>query len=153
MNKCLVTKLNGVCQNDRLLKIGEFRMKVSRVSSPNNKTQGLMLEVSAPTKLKILGDGYFTDSSLSNNLGKEIDVAVAQNVFFSNGDYDISILDKYKICRIQTGANGVQFVESDQQNKSFDIDGLKFSKDMVSIDTNSNGVSGNLSSIESLTKL
>ena len=153
MNKCLVTKLNGVCPNDRLLKVGEFRMKISRVPSPNNKTQGLMLEVSAPIKLKILGDGYFTDNSLSNNLGKEIDVTNSQNVFFSNGDYDISILDKYKICRIQTGANGVQFVENDQQNKSFDIDGLKFSKDMISIDTNSKGVSGNLSSLESLTKL
>ena len=153
MNKCLVTKLNGVCTNDRLLKVGEFRMKISRVSSPNNKTQGLMLESSAPIKLNIIGDGYFTDSTLSNNLGKEIDVTGAQNVFFSNGDYDISILNKYKICRIQTGANGVQFVESDQQNKSFDIDGLKFSKDMITIDTNSKGVSGNLSSLESLTKL
>ena len=153
MNKCLVTKLNGVCPNDRLLKVGEFRMKISRVPSPNNKTQGLMLEVSAPIKLKILGDGYFTDSSLSNNLGKEIDVTGIQNVFFSNGDYDISILDKYKICRIQTGANGTQFVENDQYNKSFNIDGLKFSKDMISIDSNSKGVSGNLSSLESLTKL
>ena len=153
MNKCLVTKLNGVCTNDRLLKVGEFRLKVSKVPSPNNKTQGLMLESSAPIKLNIIGDGYFTDSTLSNNLGKEIDVTGAQNVFFSNGDYDISILNKYKICRIQTGANGVQFVESDQQNKSFDIDGLKFSKDMITIDTNSKGVSGNLSSLESLTKL
>lgn len=153
MNKCLVTKLNGVCPNDRLLKVGEFRLKVSKVPSPNNKTQGLMLEVSDTIKLKILGDGYFTDSSLSNNLGKEIYVTNAQNVFFSNGDYDISILDKYKICRIQTGANGVDYVENDQQNKSFDIDGLKFSKDMISIDTNSKGVSGNLSSLESLTKL
>ena len=153
MNKCLVTKLNGVCPNGRLLKVGEFRLKVSKVPSPNNKAQGLMLETSAPVKLNILGDGYFTDNSLINNLGKEIDVTGGQNVFFSNGDYDISILDKYKICRIQTGANGVAFAESDQQNKSFDIDGLKFSKDMISLDTNSNGVSGNLSSLESLTKL
>ena len=34
MGKCLITKLNGSVQNDSLLRIGEFVVKVSKVESP-----------------------------------------------------------------------------------------------------------------------
>ena len=34
MGKCLITKLNGSVQNDSLLRIGEFSIRVRTVESP-----------------------------------------------------------------------------------------------------------------------
>lgn len=70
MNKCLVTKLNGIADNNSLLRIGEMSIKISRVSSPNVKTQSFNFKFAKETKLEIIGDGYFTDASLSQNKEK-----------------------------------------------------------------------------------
>ena len=47
------------------------------------------------------GIGYFTDAGLSANKGKTMTAFAALNpfaeVYFSNGDYDISIKNKYAI--------------------------------------------------------
>ena len=38
MDKCLVTKLNGVVDNNSILRIGEMRFYVSKVDSATDKT-------------------------------------------------------------------------------------------------------------------
>ena len=40
MNKCLVTKLNGSCDNTDLLRIGEMRVHLAKSDSPTAYRQG-----------------------------------------------------------------------------------------------------------------
>ena len=66
MNKCLVTKLNGSCDNTDLLRIGEMRVHFSKVDSPTASTQGKTFAFVKDAQLEIIGDAYFTDKTLSN---------------------------------------------------------------------------------------
>lgn len=67
--KCLVTKLNGVVQNELIPKIGE---KVIHFSKTRNK---FSFANSDSTTLKLIGDDcYFTDSTYSQNYGKNSEV-------------------------------------------------------------------------------
>ena len=45
MNKCLVTKLSGSSNNSELLRLGEMRMKILKVSNPTEHTQGFGIGV------------------------------------------------------------------------------------------------------------
>ena len=72
MNRCLVTKLNGSVDNTSLLRIGEMRIGISKIDSPNHWTQGFRITVNKLTVLEIIGDGYFTDVNLTANNGKKI---------------------------------------------------------------------------------
>lgn len=96
MEKCLVTKLKGSVDGN-LLKIGEFSIGISRLGSPTSDTQKMYFSFNEDTKLHIVGDGYFTDSALEQNLGKE--KVIKENdqtpIYVSNGDYEIFVGNKY----------------------------------------------------------
>lgn len=67
--KCLVTKLNGAVQNELIPKIGE---KVIHFSKTKNS---FSFANSDSTTLKLIGDEcYFTDSTYSQNYGKNSNV-------------------------------------------------------------------------------
>lgn len=67
--KCLVTKLNGVVQNELIPKIGE---KVIHFSKTRNS---FSFANSDSTTLKLIGDEcYFTDSTYTQNYGKNSEV-------------------------------------------------------------------------------
>lgn len=143
MNKCLVTKLNGIVNNGSLLKIGEFRIKTKKWESPSDGSNILSISFNKDTEVKIIGDGYFTDSD-SQNLGKVKSVSAGNitDLKFSNGDYEISIANKYAITFIQL--NGV--------NNFLDVGGFKYSKDLKSI-TLPVGTEGDISDLSDLVKV
>ena len=153
MNKCLVTKLNGVVDNSSILRIGEMRFYVSKVDSATDKTQGFAIKVNKPVTLEILGEGYFTNKELTNNLGKTITIDKNNpSVFVSNNDVEIAILDKYSITNIYNyyiGASGSGY----SKNKKFDIEGLKYSTNMATIQFSSSQVFGDIANISKLTNL
>ena len=97
MGKCLITKLNGSVQNDSLLRIGEFCIKVSKVESPTADSQRFVVNNSKDAKFRIIGDGYFTNETLSENKGKELNITAntETTVYFSNGDYEVVVSEKY----------------------------------------------------------
>ena len=99
MNKCLVTKLAGIVDNDSLMKVGEFSISVNSVKSPTQKSQSFIIRNSNNCVLRIVGDGYFTNETLAANKGKSLAVnaGIQTTVYFSNGDYDIYISGKYSI--------------------------------------------------------
>ena len=67
--KCLVTKLNGVVQNELIPKIGE---KIIHFSKTRNS---FSFANSDSTTLKLIGDEcYFTDSTYTQNYGKNSEV-------------------------------------------------------------------------------
>lgn len=135
--KCLVTKLQGVVENDNLLKIGETRIKVTEVNSPSKMSQSMTLSFSKDSIVEIIGSGYFTDSTLQQNLGTSMNFIANQPklIYLSNGNYYISIKDKYSLYQLNTGPRGCQ---------EFNINDLKFSK-VINIEVHSNKVSGDLS--------
>lgn len=135
--KCLVTKLQGVINNDNLLKLGEFRIKVTETNSPSADSQGITLSFSKDSVVEIIGNGYFTDQTLQQNLGNSMNFTAneAKLIYISNGNYYISIKDKYSL---------LQFNTSVKAYPEFNINDLRFSK-VVNIESYSNKLSGDLS--------
>ena len=148
MEKCLVTKLNGSSNNSNLLRIGEMRIKFNKVSNPTAITQCVIIKVSRVTKLEIIGDGYFTDSSLAQNKGKNLTITASTNneVYVSNSDIELAILDKYAIMNISVKANY-------NGNVSFDIDSLKYSTPLTTLYLTNMPVYGDISALKDLTAL
>ena len=151
MNKCLVTKLNGTVDNDSLMHIGEFRIKIGKVSNPTRDSQLIKIGVTSDTELRIVGDGYFTDSTLTQNKGKKITISkndeVPNEVYVSNGDIELAVMNKYNLSVIS--------MVNSQYNKDreFDLDALKYSTSLKAIDANGSKVFGNLNSLSSCSKL
>lgn len=138
MGKCLVTKLNGVVDNSNLLKIGELRIKITSAPNPSKFTQGMSLQFTEPTEVSIVGDGYFTDENLSANYGK-VKTITSERFFISNGNYDLSIKNKYKVSFISTINKDVSG-NNIGDYKYINIDELKYSNSLTWIDaSNSEG--------------
>lgn len=156
MNKCLITRLAGIAQNKSLLKIGELRIKVSKIDNPSEKTQGFDLIFKEKVTATILGDGYFTDKTLSENNGKTMEIPKQTNtvIFVSNGDYEISFDSKYPLRTLKFKADSVKGVyNSDVKNRSLNLDDLKFCNITEELDIFSPNVYGNLSSFTNMSNL
>ena len=155
MNKCLITKLNGIADNNSLLRIGEMSIKISRVSSPNIKTQSFNFKFAKETKLEIIGDGYFTDASLSPNKGKTLVIPAGSktDVYVSNGDFELRILDKYNLKTISFVANGQIYKKDDVTNKTMDIGSLAYSTLLDEISLSNTNVYGDIAALKKLSKV
>ena len=123
MGKCFITRLSGSTSNNELLRLGEMRIKLKKITSPSENTQVFSVTAKKDTNLEIIGDGYFTGSNLSENKGKTITIPAysTQNVFVSNNNLEIAILDKYSITSIAINKNTAE------HNMSVCIDDFKYS--------------------------
>lgn len=123
MGKCLVTKLKGSVDGN-LLKIGEFRIGISRLNTPTSDTQKMYFAFDEDTKLHIVGDGYFTDSALEQNLGKEIVIKKNDQtpIYVSNGNYEIFVGNKYGLTVLGLSSGWGKIY-----NKTIDIEDFKYS--------------------------
>lgn len=99
MGKCLVTKLKASANNTELPRLGEVRFSVSTISNPTKDSQTFSVNALEPITLEIIGDGFFTDNTLTNNKGKKLSVPANVNtdVTVSNSDVSISIISKYNL--------------------------------------------------------
>ena len=147
MGNCLVTKLKGIVQNSNLLRVGEMRICVHRIDNPSSETQRINLNFTEDVKLEIIGDGYFTDNTLVSNLGKSLisKANVETLVYVSNGDFEIAILNKYALTKINA--------KTSKKAAMKDIADLKYSSSLNYLAINSVENAGYFSDIKSLTKL
>lgn len=155
MGKCLVTKLSGTVNNNNLLRIGEFAIKVAKVDSPTDATQCISVEmINAKSKARIIGNGYFTDNTLSENKGKEIELIIGRNNLYASPNTDVTIIieNKYNIMSLESFAAS-QTSDVYAKNKSFSLDDLKYSPYLKKINFNNSGVQGSISSFEGFTNL
>ena len=145
MNKSLVTKLNGSSNNSDLLRIGEMRIKFNKVSSPTVTTQSAAIKAVRDINLQIIGNGYFTDSSLVQNKGKNLTIPknTLTDVYVSNNDIEVAILDKYAITLTKLKSN----------NTSFNIDSLKYSTYATELYFSNTNTSGDIANLKNLTTL
>ena len=149
MAKCLVTKLNGSVNNDKLPRVGEMRIKVESVVSPTKDTQGFGASFFQPTTVEIVGNGYFTDDTLTKNNGKSIVVSSLQGVIVSQAT-TVAIRDKYKLTALNT------FIPSGTpygKNKVLNIDDLKYSTSLASLNLTDMQISGDIANLNNLTAL
>lgn len=149
MGKCLVTKLNGSCNNDELLKIGEGVVNITSVSNPSKATQGFLFNFTAAAEVRIIGDGYFTNESLSDNYGKSKTITNTP-VYLSNGDYKLTY-NKYKLTKIRSTDDITP--SSTFNNKTTPVEYFKYSKDLMFIDCILEGDIANLANCPNLTYL
>lgn len=140
--------MNGSSNNSNLLRIGEMRIKFNKVSNPTATTQCVIIKVSRDTKLEIIGDGYFTDSSLAQNKGKNLTITASATteVYVSNSDIELAILDKYAITNVSIKANY-------DGNASFDIDSLKYSTSLTYLYMTNMPIYGDIAALKNLTDL
>jgi len=153
---CLVTKLKGNVSDDSLLKLGEFRIKVYSVEEPSVETQGMTLQFTEDTEVKIIGDGYFTDESLTANLGtsKVIPANTATSFYLSNGDYEISIANKYGLAILYLYYQGIANVGSEQMGHfGFNFNDLKYSTKIININAMSSLIYGDIETVTNFTSL
>ena len=153
MGKCLVTKLAGSTNNSSLLRLGELIIGIHSVSNPSKASQVFSVAFSKETKLEIIGDGYFTDETLTSNKGKTLTVKDETNIFFSNGNYNISIADKYSLVSLSFSGKNIANTYLERSNKYLNIESLKYSKGLTILNCSAESVSGNISSLENLTLL
>ena len=156
MSKCLVTKLNGSCNNTELLKIGEFKIKFNKVSNPTKDNRSLNIGVNKECKVDLIGDGYFTDSNLTANKGKSLVLSPSSDnyIYISNNDVYISIEDKYCITKLIAQDSSLPWlVSGDKSHISFDIANLKYLTALTGIGLSSTLVTGDISALSNLTAL
>ena len=130
-------------------------IKISRVSSPNIKTQSFNFKFAKETKLEIIGDGYFTDASLSPNKGKTLVIPARSktDVYVSNGDFELRILNKYNLRTISFVANGQLYQKDDVANKTMDIGSLAYSTLINEISLNNTNVYGDIAALKNLSEV
>ena len=152
MNKCLVTKLSGSVHDSSLLRLGEMRIRLDNVESPTKYTQGIGLDVVKPVQLEIIGDGYFTDKTLTQNLGKTKIISSSEGIFVSNCT-KIAVLDKYSLRQITGYYISGDSTKVYNKNILINISDLKYSTALTSLDLPNTQSSGDIANLKSLTAL
>lgn len=158
MNKCLVTKLNGVVGNNNLPEIGEFRIKLHAVNKENEFTQVLDMRCSSPVTLKSLnGELLFSNSAEypSSAFLSEVTFGDSNNitrVYLKNTDATIQVFNKYGITSISNSdSNSVSGSHGIETN----IDDFKYSRGITTLGfpKSDKKVSGNLGTLKQMTEL
>lgn len=141
MGKCFVTKLNGVVDNDSLLKINEIRFKIIKNESQN--VPKILIGTNKETTIKIIGDGYFTNDKLSENRGKTMTSVVGDNtIYLSNNNLELSVEDKFCLTKIISSTS-----------ISIDISSLKHITNLIQLNITGSQVTGDILSLKNLTGL
>jgi hypothetical protein len=158
MNKCLVTKLNGVVGNNNLPEIGEFRIKLHAVNEENEFTQVLDMRCSSPVTFKSLnGELLFSNSAeyTSSEFLSEVTFGGSDNitrVYLKNTDATIQVFNKYGITFISNGGSNE---DSGFHGLEVNIDDFKYSRGItgLSFPKSNKKVSGNLGTLKQMTEL
>ena len=151
MEKCFITKLNGIVSSPDILKLGEMRINVTKLDNPTSKTQYFSFTFNEKSDIEIIGDGYFTNENLSENYGKKKTVEPNTDtiIYVSNGDFGLSISDKYSLKNIVVFTLNYSI----SNKKMSDIEVLKFSKNLVNLNLPNTQVSGDIGGLKTLTAL
>lgn len=144
MGKCLVTNLKGVVDNNNLLHLGEMRIGFPKYTATNGKARTITIKPKSAITLSIVGSGYFTDATLSQNNGTTASLAafVDNKLYISNDVVEVSVPDKYNLLHV--------FISNDS---FFDLDTLKYSKALEALDLYSGSSVGDIASLNKLTSL
>ena len=137
MNKCLITRLGGVVNNNSLQKLGELTIKFTKGTKSGNRN--IILKFSQKTEIKISGDSAFSsgNKTITLNAGQQ------SQLFFNNmNEMEISF-PKYNLQYLAINI-------TDGGTAKFDIGDLKYSKLLETINVSNTDVYGYISSVSDL---
>lgn len=92
--KCLITKLQGIVENDELQKLGEAKFVFEKGKNKKIKIGYINGEKGI---VRTSGKGYFTDSSYEENQDISKEISVATDLYLSPSSENLFIGNKYKI--------------------------------------------------------
>ena len=140
MNKCLITRLGGVVNNNSLPKLGELTIKFTKGTKSGNRN--ITLKFSQKTEIKISGDSAFDNGSKTTTLNAD---QQAQLSFNNMNEMEISF-PKYNLQYLAINI-------TDGGTAKFDIGDLKYSKLLESLNVSNTDVYGDISSVSGLVLL
>lgn len=140
MNKCLITRLGGVVNNNSLPKLGELTIKFTKGTKSGNRN--ITLKFSQKTEIKISGDSAFDNGSKTTTLNAD---QQAQLSFNNMNEMEISF-PKYNLQYLAINI-------TDGGTAIFDIGDLKYSKLLESLNVSNTDVYGDISSVSGLVLL
>lgn len=144
--KCLVTKLQGVVNDSNLLKIGDMPIYVRKSNDAKASQYKLTIKTLKDSKVEIIGDGYFTDEGMVTNKGKIISIPAntSTTLYFSNGDYEARVSNKYDIDMFNLTEDG----SSNNNFLSINLDDLRFSDKLTSLTLSNSKSYGDIKNLQ-----
>lgn len=144
--KCLVTKLQGVVNNSNLLKIGDMPIYVRKSNDAKASQYKLTIKTLKDSKVEIIGDGYFTDEGMVTNKGKIISIPAntSTTLYFSNGDYEARVSNKYDIDMFYLTEDG----SGNNNFLSINLDDLRFSYNLTSLSLSNSKSYGDIKNLQ-----
>ena len=147
MGKCFITKLDGSTNNSSILRIGEMRIKFNKENNPTKSTQGFSVGSKNELTLNVVGNGYFTDETLTQNLGNTITITnTTKTVYVSNGA-EVAVLNKYILESLSY--NNSNF----DKNFIIDLSSLKYSNKLSFLNIGNTLATGSLENLKGLYNL
>lgn len=139
----LITKLESAVTDESLLPLGALLLHSREVASVTSQKR--WIGINGNVTMEIVGDGYFTDSSLTPTTTKKVSFTGAgeHGVYTSNGNYDIICTMKYDFTILALNGDGV-FI---------DLDENKFMNNVYKIQMLSTATKGDIASFAGWPKL
>jgi len=108
-NDCLVTKLKENVSNENLQFLGKM---VIDIPIQITDSRALQLYFNKNTTITLQGDGHFTNSAGTENLGKSLEYTTPGQllrVYVSQGTHDKVLIDKYSVTGLIIGSCSIDF--------------------------------------------
>ena len=152
--ECLITKLKGIVNDDSLLKVGELMIQVKPLQD-GNKALGLFYISSVDSQVRIIGDGYFTDKTLSENKGTILNFNAYDNnyVYVNKGNLNIAISNKYNFTNFGLYGEGDASKQVDSTKLVFNFNDLAYTDGLAVLNLQNAPIIGDISSIKNTTSL
>lgn len=144
MNKCLVTELNGVINDNTLLKVGEFIVKTMPY---NNSFPVLGFITLGVDHIEILDNGYFTNKEGTENYGKSKNIDINKEpqisltastdkgtTTFFKGARTLKLHSKYGIKRFTGSPFGFNRIGLTCYSYVEDISTFQYSKELEKVE-------------------
>ena len=146
MNNTFITRLKGSVSDNSILKLGEIRIGIDSIK---DNIALKIVSINNDGIMEIIGDGYFTDKSFVENLGKRIKYSDLKShiAYFSKGTYDVALLDKYSISSIEIQSTNTNI------GVSFDVSILKYLSSLKTLNLTNTLVSGDIGDLSYLPSL
>lgn len=136
-NNCLVTKLKGTVENSNLSVLNTLIIDVKSNAGYSSNMSSIMFKASEALVIKTTGSGYFAttfaglDDPATRLTELTINANTNQRLYFSNGNYQIYVNNKYTLTELTFYNNAGPA----SQIFSFDMEGIEYSSGITSIRT------------------
>ena len=152
---CLVTKLKGTVNDDSLEFLGSLSIKKTKYSESWDKSAcSFRIMSDKEITLHIIGNGNFTDSTGTENLGKDYNVPMSEtDIYVSNDDMIINISDKYSLIELHLSPYNANKEGLLSKSVVRGLDSLKYCKKLKTLNLANSSTSGDIEALKDLTEL